>query len=68
MEETTVAYSNVDYETACKFIASNSAEADIWRWGMERYIPRRRSNKGCRPGPNTAELGQKRKENLMRRG
>ena len=61
MEETSVEYKNIDFDTATRFIASNASEADIWKWGMGKYIPRRRHKQGSRPGPTTAELGVKRK-------
>ena len=63
MEETEVEYENIDYETAARFIASNTAESTITKWGMADIIPRRRFSKGVRPGPTTAELGRKRKYN-----
>ena len=42
-------------------IASNCAESTIWKWGMQKYIPRRRHKMGVRPGPTTAELSKRRK-------
>ena len=61
LEESKVEYENCDYETAVRFIASNSSQSDINRWGMHQYVQQRRHVKGNRPGPTTEELGRRRK-------
>ena len=61
VSESNIEIENVDYDTAVRFIASNSSQSDIVRWGMSEYVPRRKHKTGCRPGATTLELSQRRK-------
>ena len=54
--ESSVEIVNVDYETAVLFIASNSSQEQVNSWGMGKYVPRRKSKNGVRPGATTEEL------------
>ena len=59
--ESSVKIESVDYDTAVKFVASNSSQSDINKWGMSQYIPRRKYKNGGRPGATTGELGKRRR-------
>ena len=63
VEESKLKIENVDYNTAVRYIASNSSQADIFKWGMKQIIPRRKCKTGVRPGATTDELHRRRRYN-----
>ena len=48
--ETQVKFSGVNYMEACRLIALTSTEQECRLSKLKRILPRRRSNKGTRPG------------------
>ena len=62
--ESRIKIENIDYETAVCFIASNSCQTQVNKWGMSQIVPRIKHKTGVRPGGTTEELSKRRKFNI----
>ena len=57
--ESKVKFENIDYTTAARYIAANCGPIEVMQAGLSKIIPRRKYNKGVKPGVTTKELSGK---------
>ena len=57
--ESDISFEGIDYTTAARYVAANCGPIEIIQAGLHRVIPRRKFNKGAKPGVTTKELGNK---------
>ena len=62
VEETTMVFTNVNWEMATRYIAKSAkTQEEVQQWGMDEFCPKRSKNRGYRPGMTGAAQVDRRK-------